>query len=381
MQPPELAGRADILHAATVAIGRMANQKSAQGIVLTGLRGVGKTVLLNRIQGIAEQQEFEVDLIEAPESKRLVELLFPSIKKAVLRMSRIERASSYWEKALRVLKSLQISAKVADTEFTVGLHPEPGIADSGDLERDLADLLQSVGELAKATGKGFALLIDELQYLTADDYSALLVALHRTSQRGLPVFFAGAGLPTLPGLSGNAKSYSERLLTYPRIGPLTPEEGKIAIEEPARNLGISYEPDALELILTRTQCYPYFLQEWGYASWNAAQGSIIKKADVTAASGIVIRKLDESFFRVRLERLSKGEKKYLRVLAQLGSGAQATKELSKLFNKKLSSLGPTREKLIQKGMIFQPKYGYQEFTVPLFDEFMQREMPLDLENT
>ena len=269
----------------------------------------------------------------------------------------------------------QISANIADTEFTMGLQSEPGIADSGELERDLADLMQTVGELAQASGKGFALLIDELQYLSAQDYGALIVSLHRTGQRGLPVFFAGAGLPTLPGLSGNAKSYSERLFTYPKIGALSAEEAKKALRNPAESAGVRFENRAIEKILKLTKCYPYFLQEWGYACWNPASGNEIILKDVDTATSLAMKKLDESFFHVRLDRLTKTEKTYLRALAEMGPGSHSTGDVSKLLNKTPGQLATKRENLIQKWMIYQPIYGKQEFTVPLFDEFMRREMP------
>jgi hypothetical protein len=376
VQPPQLAGREEILEAARVALGRTAQNKSSQGIILTGLRGVGKTVLLNRIQQMAEEAGLEVDLIEAPESAKLVELLFPSLKKMLVRMSRSERAKEVLSKALRVLKSLQISASVADTEFTLGLQPEPGVADSGELERDLPDLVQAVGEVAKEHKKGIVILIDELQYLSARDYGALIVSLHRAAQRGLPIVFTGAGLPTLPGLSGNAKSYAERLFTYPKLGQLSQDEARKALQSPLTPFELVYTEDAMQIILENTKCYPYFLQEWGYACWNAADSNEIGKETVTEATKKAVKKLDGSFFRVRLERLSSAEKTYLRALAEFGPGSHSTGDLSELLGKKPGQLAKRRESLIQKGMIFQPSYGKQEFTVPLFDEFMRREMTL-----
>jgi hypothetical protein len=376
VQPPELAGRDALLAKASIALARLKGGRSAQGLILTGLRGVGKTVVLNRIHELAKAEGYISDLLEAPESKRLSELLLPTLRRAARQMSQAEKAKALFAKAVRVMKSFTLSAKLAETEFTLGYDPETGLADSGDIERDLSDLLESVGLLARETSSGLALLIDELQYLTKEDYSALIVAAHRSSQRGLPIFIAGAGLPSLPGISGTAKSYSERLFEFSRIGALNREDAFRALVDPVNELGVTYEPEALEFIIEKTQRYPYFLQEWGYGAWNAAAFSPIRRSDAEAAHPRVLEKLDQSFFRVRLDRMTSAEKRYLRGLAHLGPGAQASGEVAGVFGKKAAAFGVVREKLIEKGMIYQPSYGTIEFTVPLFDDFLRREMTL-----
>lgn len=375
VQPPELAGRDALLEDARIALERLKAGRSAQSIILTGLRGVGKTVVLNRIHELAQRSGYITDLIEAPENKRLAELLLPSMRRAITRMSSVEKAKDLFSKVIRVLKSFSLSTKVAETEFTLGYNPEAGVADSGDFDRDLADLFETVGTLAREVGTGIAILIDELQYLSLEDYAALIVATHRASQRSLPIFIGGAGLPSLPGISGTAKSYSERLFRFPRIGALTEEDATKALVDPASALSVFYEADALKFILDQTKRYPYFLQEWGYGAWNAAQKSPITLADARKAHEQVVAKLDQSFFRVRLDRITQAERRYLRGLAELGSGEHPTGEVAALFGKKSAAFGMMRESLIQKGMVYQPHYGTLEFTVPLFDEFMKRELP------
>ncbi|MCA2962008.1 MAG: ATP-binding protein [Silvanigrellales bacterium] len=297
VQPPELAGRDALLNDARIALARLKNGRSAQSLILTGLRGVGKTVVLNRIHELAKAEGYVSDLMEAPESRRLSELLLPTLRRAARQMSHAEKAKDLFARAVRVLKSFTLSAKLAETEFTFEYDPETGIADSGDIERDLADVFESVGTLARESGSGLALLIDELQYLKQEDYSALIVATHRASQRGLPIFVAGAGLPSLPGISGAAKSYSERLFEFPRIGALSHADALKALVDPVNELGVTYDDDALEFIVHQTQRYPYFLQEWGYGAWNVAPSSPIRRLDAESAHPKVLAKLDQSFFR------------------------------------------------------------------------------------
>ncbi|MES2615008.1 MAG: ATP-binding protein [Bdellovibrionota bacterium] len=373
--PPELTGRDALLNDADIALKRIKKGLSEQSYILTGLRGVGKTVLLNKILQDARRLGFVVDLIEAPENRKIAELLVPSLRKATALLNVSEGLKVFGTKVLRVIKSFSLTMKVAETDLTLSLDPERGIADSGDIERDLSDLLEEVGILAKEAGKGVALLIDEIQYLSEQDLAALIVAAHRIAQRQLPVMIIGAGLPMLPGISGNAKSYAERLFKFPEIGALQREDAIKALVEPARHLGVEYLPEALDQILKSTKGYPYFLQEWGYATWNYAQNSPITLNDVNAAQKKVIEKLDNSFFRVRLDRMTDSEKRYLRGLAQLGPGPHETKKIASLFNKKNRSFGPARDSLIKKGMIYSPSHGFLEFTVPLFDEFMRRFIP------
>ena len=295
----------------------------------------------------------------------------------MLRLSRNEKAKTFAQRALRGLAGFAKALKVKYGDIEVGfdLEPEPGLADNGDLEHDLQALLEVAGAAAKNAGTALAMFIDELQYVEEDQLAALVTALHRTAQRSLPVVLVGAGLPQLPGRMGRAKSYAERLFDFPQIGPLPPDAARIAIAKPAEAQGVNINEDALQRILLETRGYPYFLQEWGKHSWDVAQVSPIQLTDVEQASQTAIAALDESFFRVRFDRLTPSEKKYLRAMAQLGSGPHRSGDIADQLGREVTSLGPTRSQLIVKGMIWSPSHGDTAFTVPLFDEFMKRIMP------
>jgi hypothetical protein len=262
-----------------------------------------------------------------------------------------------------------------DIEVGLDFDPEPGLADNGDLEADLAALLEEVGLAARSAQTVVVLFLDELQYLDKDQFAALISALHRCVQSKLPLTVVGAGLPQLRGLAGNAKSYAERLFDYPTIGALAPPEAELAIVKPAKNEGVDFNPEAVAEIVSATRGYPYFLQEWGKHSWDVANQSPITLADVSAASVEAIAALDESFFRVRFDRLTPAEKKYLRAMAELGPGPHRSGDIALTLGKTVNSLGPLRQSLITKGMIWSPSHGDTTFTVPLFDEFMKRIMP------
>jgi hypothetical protein len=265
--------------------------------------------------------------------------------------------------------------KYHDIEVGLDFEAEAGLADNGDLEGDLTALLEQVGAAAKSAGTAVVLFIDELQYLQEDQFAALISALHRCAQARLPVTVVGAGLPQLLALAGNAKSYAERLFDFPQIGALDPQEAELAIVKPAREKGADYIPAAVSEIVRRTRGYPYFLQEWGKHSWDIATSSPITLKNVKAASTEAIAALDESFFRVRFDRLTPKEKQYLRAMAELGPGSHRSGDIATLLGKPTNSLGPLRASLILKGMIWSPNHGDTAFTVPLFDEFMKRIMP------
>jgi hypothetical protein len=374
-KPPELAGRDDILQNCDTALARVLAGKSARGIMLTGLRGVGKTVLLNVIREQAVALNYHVDLLEAPELGPLAPQLIPTLRQILLRLSVKAKSGEIVHRALRVLKSFQISAKIEGTDFGITFDPELGTADSGMIERDLPELLVSVGEAARAENTGVAILIDELQYLNGTDLSALIVSVHRVTQRQLPVIVMGAGLPSLPGLSGDAKSYAERLFLYPRIGALRPEDAKAALADPALALGVVFEDRALDEIVRVTEGYPYFIQEWGATVWDLAHGPTISLDDVVKAGEEATRRLDESFFRVRLNRVTDAEQKYLRAMAELGQGNYRSSDVAGILGRGTNAFGSIRDGLIRKGMIYSPKHGVLDFTVPLFDRFMRRAMP------
>jgi hypothetical protein len=378
-QPPELAGRDDLRETIRVAIERVRRGLPTKSVLMVGLRGVGKTVLLDRMRDDAEAVGIQTMRIEAPENRSLPALLAPQLRQALLRLSRNEQAKALAQRALRGLAGFAKALKLKYKDIEVGLDfdPEPGLADNGDLEHDLQSLIEVVGAAAQKAGTALVLFIDELQYVPEDELAALITALHRAAQRGLPVVLVGAGLPQLRGRMGRAKSYAERLFDFPLIGPLAPPAARIAIAKPAEAQGVSVTDEALQLIVGETRGYPYFLQEWGKHSWDTANASPITRADVVLASKSAVAALDESFFRVRFDRLTLAEKKYLRAMAALGAGPHRSGDIAEKLDRQVTALGPTRNQLIAKGMIWSPNHGDTAFTVPLFDEFMRRIMPGD----
>jgi hypothetical protein len=377
--PPELAGRDELREIVRVAIERVRRGSPAKSILMVGLRGVGKTVLLDRMRDEAEAAGIETLRIEAPEDRSLPALLAPQLRQVLLRLSRHEQAGDLARRALRGLAGFAkaLKLKYADIEVGFDFDPEPGLADNGDLEHDLQALFEVAGAAAKKAGTALVLFVDELQYVVEDELAALIMALHRCSQRQLPVVLVGAGLPQLRGRMGRAKSYAERLFDFPEIGPLLPPTAKTAIAKPAHDRRVIVEDAALERIVHETRGYPYFLQEWGKHAWDVARQSPITERDIELASRSAVAALDESFFRVRFDRLTPVEKRYLRAMADLGAGPHRSGDIAEKLGRQVTSLGPTRNQLIAKGMIWSPNHGDTAFTVPLFDEFMCRIMPGD----
>ncbi|MFA5057321.1 MAG: ATP-binding protein [Opitutaceae bacterium] len=375
--PPELAGRDELRETVRIALARVRAGRPTKSILMVGLRGVGKTVLLDRMRDDAEASGIQTLRVEAPEGRSLPAILAPQLRQALLRLSRNEQAKDLAQRALRGLAGFAKALKVKYQDIEVGfdLEPEPGLADNGDLEHDLQALLEVTGTAAKKAGTSLALFVDELQYVEEEELAALITALHRTAQRSLPVVLVGAGLPQLPGRMGRAKSYAERLFDFPQVGPLSPEAARIAIVKPAEAQSVKVNDDALQRIIQETRGYPYFLQEWGKHAWDAAEASPIKLNDVERASMTAIAALDESFFRVRFDRLTPLEKRYLRAMSELGPGPHRSGDITDQLGREVTSLGPTRSQLIAKGMIWSPSHGDTAFTVPLFDEFMRRIMP------
>ena len=377
--PPELAGRDDVREQVHVAIMRVARGNSAQNILLVGLRGVGKTVLLDRMRSDAEAGGIHTIRVESPERKSLPALLAPQLRVALLRLSKVKLASELAARGLRALAGFTKALKIKyhDLEVGIDLTPEPGLADSGDLEQDLQVLLESAGAAAKAAKTALILFIDEMQYIAEDQLAALIATLHRASQQSLPVLLIGAGLPQLRARMGHAKSYSERLFAYPQIDALPAAAAAAALAIPAARVNVEYEAAAIERIVQQTRGYPYFLQEWGAHAWDVATASPITEDDVERASEIAVAKLDESFFRVRFDRLTPAERRYMRAMAELGPGPHRSGDIAECLKREVTSLGPTRSSLIAKGMVWSPAHGDTAFTVPLFDEFMRRTMPSD----
>jgi hypothetical protein len=375
--PPELAGRDELRETVRIALERTRLGRPTKSILMVGLRGVGKTVLLDRMRDDAEATGIHTLRVEAPESRSLPAILAPQLRQALLRLSRNEQAKDLAQRALRGLAGFAKALKVKFEDIEVGLdfEPEPGLADNGDLEHDLQALLEAAGAAAQKAGTALVMFVDELQYVEEDQLAALITALHRAAQRRLPVVLVGAGLPQLRGRMGRAKSYAERLFDFPEIGPLLPPAARTAITKPAAAEGVGVSEDALELIGQKTRGYPYFLQEWGKHAWDTASQSPITLQDVELASASAVAALDESFFRVRFDRLTPLEKRYLRAMAELGPGPHRSGDIAEQLKRDVTALGPTRNQLIGKGMIWSPSHGDTSFTVPLFDEFMHRIMP------
>lgn len=377
--PPDLAGRETLRETLRIALERARMGRPAKSAMLVGLRGVGKTVLLDRVRTDAEEAGIHTIRVEAPEGRSLPALLAPQLRQALLRLSQTAAAKDVAVRGLRALAGFAKKLKVTYSDIEVGFdyEPEPGLADNGDLEHDLQALFEQVGLAAKAGGTALAIFIDELQYVEEDQLAALITSLHRTEQRQLPVVLVGAGLPQLRGRMGNAKSYAERLFNFPEIGPLPGPAAKQAIRKPLVDEEESITDEALERILEVTKGYAYFLQAWGSHTWLAADESPINVEAVESASTTAIAALDEGFFRVRFDRCTPKEKKYLRAMAELGEGPHRSGDIANCLETKVSSLAPTRSALIAKGMVWSPNHGDTAFTVPMFDQFMKRIMPND----
>ncbi|MCY0330098.1 ATP-binding protein [Pseudomonas aeruginosa] len=376
-RPPELAGRDDIRSRVAVCIARLQKGRHDKSILMVGLRGVGKTVLLDQMRHDAEAAGAHTLRIEAPEDRSLPAILAPQFRIALLRLSRIEAAKDFAIRGLKALAGFAGALKVSYADIEVGIDAEaiPGLADNGDLESDLGALLCEAGQAAQKAGTVLVMFIDEMQYIAEDQFGALISALHRCNHEGLPITLVGAGLPQLLARAGNAKSYAERLFDFPMIGALDRASASRAITKPAEDEGVAYDPDAVDQIVDQTHGYPYFLQEWGKHSWDAAPNSPISANDVGNATQTALAALDESFFRVRLDRLTPAEKRYLRAMAELGPGPHRSGDIAEQLKTKVQSVAPTRNGLITKGMIWSPSHGDTAFTVPLFDEFMKRIMP------
>jgi len=375
--PPELVGRDPILEQARILLGRIKARRPEKSMLLTGLRGVGKTVLLNEIERLARDAGYRTISIEAHEDKPLGPLVAAHLKSLLYELDRMAGAGDKVKRGLMVLRSFIGGLKITVGDVTLGLDidPEAGAADSGDIEIDLPNLFVAVGEAAEERQSAVAVLIDEIQYFDQKELGALIMAMHKVQQRQLPLVLLGGGLPILPGLAGESKSYAERLFRFPDVGALSEEDASRALRDPAQAAGVLFEPAALREVFRLTKGYPYFIQEWGYQAWNMAPSSPITVEIIKSATPTVIARLDESFFRVRFDRLTPSERNYLRAMAALGPGPHRTGDIANERGVRVTSLGPVRAKLMKKGMVYSPAHGDMAFTVPLFDEFMIRAIP------
>lgn len=371
-QPPELAGRDDIISTARIALQRVLVGKPAQSQMLLGLRGVGKTVLLNKIEELAEGYGHRTSFIEAPEDKQLVELLYPRMHQVLRKLSVVEGAKAATHAAWRALRAFASAFKIEVGDVAIAVDPEPGVADSGNIEYDIADIFVRVGQAVQAAASGWTLLVDEVQYLKPEELAALIAAIHRVNQKSLPILFFGAGLPQIAALSGDAKSYAERLFIYPKVDALGAVAAEEAVRQPIEAEGETIDQGALSAIVESTKGYPYFLQEWGYQTWNAAERSPISTDNVVAAAVAALKRLDEGFFKVRFDRLTPKEREYVIAMAKLGPGPYRSSDVAEVLGEKLTALGPRRATIINKGMIYSPAHGDIAFTVPMFEEYLKR---------
>ncbi|MCQ2356457.1 MAG: ATP-binding protein [Methanocorpusculum sp.] len=370
--PPELIGRSEVLEEARVLIGRLKAGRSVQSLLLNGLRGVGKTVVLNEIRDMSRKQGILPIKIEINEDESLAEQLVPLLKDTFFDLDRLAKAKDKIKKGIVALRNFMGTLKLRYGDFGIDIEPIPGLADSGSLQHDLIALFRCVGEAAAEQSNAVLLLIDEIQCLPGKDLRALIMMAHEMQQERLPVAIVGAGLPILPGLVGNVKTYAERLFLFPTVDALSEEDAKRAIGVPLSAGGVAIDDRALRLVAQESRGYPYFIQEWGYQLWNRAAGKPIQSKDVSALAEKVEARLDANFFRVRIERLTPGERDFLKNMGKVGGPNVRMGELAKAMRVKVTALGPRRTSLIRKGMIYSPAYGEIAFTVPMFAEFLRR---------
>lgn len=370
--PPELVGRDAIFEEARILLGRTRQRRSVQSFMLTGLRGVGKTVLLSEIKRMAYGENVLPVAIEAAEDKPLASILVAPLKKVLFELDRMQGAKDKVKRGLVALRNFIGTIKIEIGDLGLGIDPQRGFADSGDLEYDLSELFTCVAEAAAEKNKGVVVLVDEIQYLPEKELGALIMAMHRMQQDSLPLALVGAGLPILPGLAGNAKSYAERLFRFPPVGALSEADSILAIRNPLTQAEVRIDDDAVRRVYEISKGYPYFLQEWGYQLWNAVAQEPIHISDVEAIHSCVLARLDSSFFRVRMERLTKSEKEFLFAMAEVQDTEIRIGAVAEQLHVSVGALGPRRSSLIKKGMIYSPAYGSIAFSVPLFGDYLKR---------
>lgn len=375
-EPPELAGRDEELERASIALRRIALGRAARSFIFYGLRGTGKTVLLRTLWREAEEAGMKALWVEAQEGRTLAAMLAGPLRRLLLQLDRAEQARAGVQKALRVLASfVHVKLRIEDIGLTLDVEPEKGMADSGDLELDLTDLLQAVGQAARERRTAIVLFMDEIQYLGQQEGAALVAALHATVQAGLPVTMVGAGLPQLLRRLGQAKSYAERLFEFAEVSRLDHGAAWNAIVRPIEREEEAIVPEAVHEIIRLTERYPYFLQEWGKHAWNLAFCSPITLRDVENAAIMAVAELDGGFFRVRFDRMTPAERRYIRAAAELGAGPHRTGEVADILGRRTNQVAPVRQNLVRKGILYAPAHGDTAFTVPMFDSYIRRVLP------
>lgn len=373
VRPPALTGRdAELAHLRSI-ITQLSSGGTENHLLITGLRGVGKTVLLLEFENMCTEAGWPGETNEIGSVSSIATVVSRAVRRALLRMSAKKRAGAHVKRALSVLKSFQIT--VGDISVTLDVDAAHGEADSGDLADDLRDLLVAVGEAAEESGRGFALILDELQNLSREDYEALIMGLHRAKQKGLPVAFVGAGLPLIPELTADAKSYAERMFVYPAIGALPHDAARDALILPAREQGVEWDPAAVEQVLDYTEGYPYFIHAYGRKAWPGSDATRITLEDTLDAQVVVEDWLDDNFFEARMKRLSDREGEYVSAMATLGDGPQSTTAIARILSSPPSSLTRTRDGLLRSSVIYAPRRGQVDFTVPHCAAFVRRRYP------
>jgi hypothetical protein len=373
-RPPALVGRDREIEAMDVTLQRLLLGRDGRSQMLTGLRGVGKTVLLNEFEQLASGRGYFHEHIEVSEDGRLPARLVAAFRRVLLAMDAKRRIGGRVRRALGVLKAF--SLRIPDgPELHLDVDAVYGPADSGDLGADLAGLFVELGDVARGQETGVLVTIDELHYVDLATLEALVVGLHRAAQLRLPVTVAGAGLPSLATLTGEAKSYAERMFTFPRIGSLAADQAHEALEAPARDDGVEWDAGALDRVLEVAQCYPYFLQAFGKEAWDVAEGDVITREEVERSIPVAVAELDDGFFRVRTGRTNDTERLYLRAMAELGPGPVKSTDVAALLGRKTNALAPTRDVLIKKALCYSPRWNEIDFTVPMFGDFMRRWIP------
>jgi hypothetical protein len=377
LAPAELAGREDICSAARVAIERIKRGVPAKGLLIVGLRGVGKSVLLNRIRKDAETTGTCSVFLEAVSERSLPSLLAPELRLMLLRLDRKGRRKEPSIRAQRALAGFATALKSSYPDLEVGLDCESqsGLADSGVLQQDLLGLLESAAAAAQHAQSALVLFIDDMHFLPSAERAALIIALHRCAQRGLPVALVSAGLPQLRGQMADIESLAERLFEFVELGPLSIEAATLALTKPAAELGVQFEQAAVTNVLAATQCHPYFLQELAKQAWDFSAESPITLQDTRAAAHLALAALDEKFFRLRFDRLTPAERKYIRAMAELGPGPHRSGDIAAVLKRPVTAVGPARSQLIAKGVIWSPGHGDTAFAVPRFDEYLRRTWP------
>ncbi len=372
MSPAYLAGRDNTINEAQNILQAINYGYSARSVVYYGLRGVGKTVLLNYIENLADEMDLPSEYMEIAERDRSFQYQIAlHIYKLINRLSLLKNIESHIKKALSILKAFTI--KYGCDDISIEVNSANGISDTGNLANDMTELFLALGVIAQKQKKGVVLFIDEVQYIKDDEFEALMEAIHRTNQKNYPIVIFSAGLPKIAKIAGDVKSYAERLFDFIEIDSLNNEEAKLALIEPAKRFQINYTDEAVNKIIEITQGYPYFLQEYGKWVWECKkEESIIDIKIVNKAYDKFEQSLDKAFFKVRHDRATAREIEFMTAMVACEKLPCSTKEIANIMGESIQAISPLRAQLIHKGFIYAAKRGEVDFTVPQFDKYLKR---------